>query len=100
LACPGGPHLSHGATYRVVLAWESLGSPSEVSWFFGCGMLKFLKNIVASTRGFGFKNSNFWGYFPGKSSQKPLIDCAGQGCCIISDYLIKNNCIIFRKINI
>ena len=53
---------------------------SEVSWFWGCGMLKFLKNyffketcaIMPSTRGFGFKNRNFGGFSPGKEVPKTL----------------------------
>lgn len=40
--------------------------------------------IMASMRGFGFKNRNFWGFFSGKRSQKPFHDCDGQGCYIIS----------------
>jgi len=29
--------------------------------------------IIASTRGFGFKNRNFGGFFPGKRSSKPIL---------------------------
>ena len=44
-------------------------------------MPKFLKNyffseisaIMASTRGFGFKNRNFEGFFPGKEVQKTIL---------------------------
>jgi hypothetical protein len=25
-----------------------------------------------------------WGFFPGKRSHKPFLDCGGHGCCIIS----------------
>jgi hypothetical protein len=53
---------------------------SKVSWFWGRGMLKFLKiyffketfAIMASTRGLGVKNSNFEGFFPGKEVQKTI----------------------------
>jgi hypothetical protein len=59
-------------------------------------MPKFRKNfffketcaIMASTRGFGFKNRNFGGFFPGQRSQKPFLDGAGQCCCIISANMI------------
>jgi hypothetical protein len=46
---------------------------SEVSWFWERGMLKFWNKllfketcaILVSTRGFGVKNRNFGGFFPG-----------------------------------
>jgi len=45
-----------------------------------CGMLKFLKNlffkepcaIMASTRGFGFKNKNLGGFSPGREVPKTI----------------------------
>jgi hypothetical protein len=40
--------------------------------------------IMASTRGFGFKNRDFGGFFLGKRSPKPFLDGVGQGCRIIS----------------
>ncbi len=46
---------------------------------------------MPSTRGFGFKNRNFGGFSPGKRSQKPFLDCGGQGCCIISDKIMPLN---------
>jgi hypothetical protein len=57
-------------------------------------MLKFIEktlfketwDIMASKRGFGFKNRIFGGFFPGKRSQKSFWDCGGQGCCITSVY--------------
>ena len=75
--CPGGNLKFHG---------------SEVSWFWGRGMLKFLKNfffkeacaIMASKRGFGFNNINF-GLFPlGQEVPKTVFDCGGQAYRIIS----------------
>lgn len=45
---------------------------------------KGLVGLAAQTRGFGFKSRNFGGCFPGKRSQKPFLDCGGQGCLIIS----------------
>jgi hypothetical protein len=39
--------------------------------------------IMASKRGFGFKNRSLGGFFPGKRPQKVFLDCGGQGCCCI-----------------
>jgi len=51
------------------------------------GKKYFFKETCAtmwSTRGFGFKNRNFGGFFPGKRSLKPFFDCGGQAWRIIS----------------
>jgi hypothetical protein len=64
---------------------------SEVSWFWGCGILKLLKKyffketfaILASMRGFGFKNINFGIFSQVQESPKPFFDCGGR---IISAY--------------
>jgi hypothetical protein len=68
---------------------KDLGSESKVCQKFKEKVFYFIKEtcaIMASTRGFGFKNINFGGFFPGKRSPKPFFDCGGQGCRIISDY--------------
>ena len=47
---------------------------------------------MASTRGFGFKNRDFGGFFPGERPQKAFLGCGGQGCCIISvDKIMEKN---------
>jgi hypothetical protein len=43
--------------------------------------------IMASARGYGFKNRKFKGFSSGKGVHKTIFDFSGQGCCIISDDL-------------
>lgn len=46
---------------------------------------------MASTRGFGFKDINFGGLSPDqKADKKPIVDCGGQGCGIISVQIVRS----------
>ena len=80
---------------------------SEVSWFWGCGMLKFLKKLLFQgnlcyhgvDERIRLQEQKLWGIFPGQEVPKTFLDCGGQGCCIISDYeFIQENGLTQRQI--
>jgi hypothetical protein len=80
----------YGAVLPGVLKLHS----GEVSWFWGCGTLKFLKKLFfqgnlcyhAADEKIQLQEQKFGGIFPGPRGPKTILGCGGKGCRIISDY--------------